>query len=41
MNCTRPAADVRVAPDGSVELDGTANRCEPVDSVPLSRLYFL
>ena len=41
MNRTRPAADVHVAPDGSVELDGSPISCEPVDSVPLSRLYFL
>ncbi len=41
MNRTRAAADVQVAPDGAVRLEGEAVWCEPADSVPLSRLYFL
>lgn len=41
MNRTRPVADVRVAPDGVVTLDDELVHSDPVDSVPLSRLYFL
>jgi len=41
MNRTRPSADVQVAPDGAVELDGEPVACEPAHSVPLSRLFFL
>jgi len=41
MNRTRPVADVRVAPNGSVELDGELVSCDPAQSVPLSRLFFL
>jgi len=41
MNRTRPSADVQVAPDGAVELDGEPVACEPAQSVPLSRLFFL
>jgi len=41
MNRNRPSADVDVAPDGSVQLDGNPISCEPVDSVPLSRLFLL
>ena len=41
MNRTRAAADVRVAPDGLVTLDDDVVQCDPVDSVSLSRLYFL
>jgi urease subunit alpha len=41
MNRTRPSADVRVAPDGVVTLDDEVVHSEPVESVPLSRLYFL
>jgi urease subunit alpha len=41
MNRTRAAADVRVAPDGLVTLDGDVVHCDPADSVALSRLYFL
>lgn len=41
MNRTRPSADVQVAPDGAVELDGEPVVCEPAQSVPLSRLFFL
>jgi urease subunit alpha len=41
MNRTRPSADVRVAPDGAVTLDDSVVQCDPVDSVPLSRLFFL
>ncbi|WP_137122499.1 urease subunit alpha [Segeticoccus rhizosphaerae] len=37
----RASAQVRVAPDGAVDLDGEPIFCEPADSVPLSRLYFL
>jgi urease subunit alpha len=41
MNRTRPAAAVRVAPDGVVTLDDQLVHSDPVESVPLSRLYFL
>ncbi|MDN5798379.1 MAG: amidohydrolase family protein, partial [Intrasporangium sp.] len=41
MNRTRPVADVQVAPDGTTRLDGEPVWCEPAQSVPLSRLYFL
>jgi urease subunit alpha len=41
MNRTRPSADVRVSPDGVVTLDDTLVQCDPVESVPLSRLFFL
>jgi urease subunit alpha len=41
MTRTRPAADVQVVPVGAVRLEGEAVWCEPADSVPLSRLYFL
>jgi urease subunit alpha len=41
MNRTRPSAEVQVAPDGAVKLDGEPVACEPAQSVPLSRLFFL
>jgi urease subunit alpha len=41
MNRTRPAADVHVAPDGVVTLDEAVVHSDPVDHVPLSRLFFL
>jgi urease subunit alpha len=41
MDRTRPSAQVQVAPDGSVSLDGEPVGCEPAQSVPLTRLYFL
>ena len=41
MNRTRAAAEVSVAPDGAVEVDGDPVSCDPAQSVPLSRLYFL
>lgn len=41
MNRHRSSAQVRVSPDGAVTLDGEPVSCQPVDSVPLSRLYFL
>lgn len=41
MDRTRPSAQVRVASDGSVSLDGEPVGCEPAQSVPLTRLYFL
>jgi urease alpha subunit len=38
----RPSASVQVDPRGtSVLLDGEALRMDPVERVPLSRLYFL
>jgi urease subunit alpha len=37
----RPSAQVRVSPDGAVDLDDEPVSCEPAESVPLSRLYFL
>lgn len=41
MHRHRSHGDVRVAPDGAVTLDGSPVSCEPAESVPLSRLYFL
>lgn len=41
MNRHRPSADVRVAPDGTVRLEGEHIWCPPAESIPLSRLYFL
>jgi urease subunit alpha len=41
MDRHRPSADVQVAPDGSVRLDGERVWCAPAESIPLSRLYFL
>lgn len=41
MHLHRPSAQVHVAPDGAVDLDGEPISSEPADSVPLSRLYFL
>lgn len=41
MDRNRPNAQVVVTPEGYVTLDGEHIWCEPAQSVPLSRLYFL
>jgi urease subunit alpha len=41
MDRHRPSADVRVASDGTVRLEGEHIWCPPAESIPLSRLYFL